>query len=329
MSSNQLGVSVIVCCYNSAIRLPQTLKYLSKQETIPNAPFEIILVNNASTDNTTEVAKKEWLEHKAPFSLRIINEQKAGLSYARERGVYEAKYEYIVFCDDDNWLSSNYLYDAFIIMTNNPQVGVLGGRSEAASDVPLPFWFYTYQESFAVGVQALNSGDVTQRNYLWGAGMVFRKSIYLSLLAQGFHPLLSDRNGKNLTSGGDSEICYWFLLGGFRLWYDEKLLFKHFIPNERLSKAYLVKLFSSFEQSKEILVYYAAVLLKKQLNLNFSKFIFHAIKFIIFRRHTDRVYAEAFSIFPFPLFSAVTYKIRKAAYAKVEKSNELMQVNQN
>ncbi len=54
------GASVIVCCYNSAARLPHTLAHLAGQIVPEDFFWEIILVNNASTDNTVECATAIW-----------------------------------------------------------------------------------------------------------------------------------------------------------------------------------------------------------------------------------------------------------------------------
>ena len=75
MTSNfPCGVSVIVCCYNSAERLPETLKYLSMQNVPENMPWEIIIVDNNSTDSTNDVAMEIWNGFKKDISCRIIKQ---------------------------------------------------------------------------------------------------------------------------------------------------------------------------------------------------------------------------------------------------------------
>jgi cellulose synthase/poly-beta-1,6-N-acetylglucosamine synthase-like glycosyltransferase len=54
------GVSVVICCYNSSQRLPQTLGHLLAQECEVDLPWEVIVVDNASTDGTAEVARSVW-----------------------------------------------------------------------------------------------------------------------------------------------------------------------------------------------------------------------------------------------------------------------------
>lgn len=259
MNNKALGISVVICCYNSHKRLPDTLLHLSRQVVPDRIPVEILLVDNNSTDHTTEVAQKTWEKLNAPFLLRVLAQPIQGLAHAREKGIKEAGFEYIVLCDDDNWLEENYLRLTHEILTSNTEIGVLGGQSEAVSDVPFPDWFSTYQAGYAVGVQGLESGDITSRRYVWGAGMALRKSVYQKLKEAGFHSMLSDRKGNQLSSGGDSEICAWFILVGYKLWYDSRLRFKHYIPKERLTVEYCNNLFMSFNEYGPILHKYSLV----------------------------------------------------------------------
>src|SRR5260221_11052912 len=103
------GISVIVCCFNSATRISPTLKHLYNQKNISSSSWEIIIINNCSTDNTTEKATQVWdsFSSNKP-SFKIVNESTPGLSVARQKGIDESYYDYVLFCDDDNWLEENY-----------------------------------------------------------------------------------------------------------------------------------------------------------------------------------------------------------------------------
>ncbi|MFZ4402312.1 MAG: glycosyltransferase family 2 protein, partial [Bacteroidales bacterium] len=132
------GVSIIVCCYNSAFRLPETLRHLAMQEVASDIPWEVIVVNNASTDDTSVVATKEWGKHLCNTAFKVIDQPIQGLSAARKMGVEQAIYKYIIFCDDDNWLAPNYVQLAFEIMNDDPEIGVLGGQTEVVSTIQPP-----------------------------------------------------------------------------------------------------------------------------------------------------------------------------------------------
>ena len=214
-----------------------------------NISWEVIVVNNASTDNTSEIAETEWQKYNHPLGkLRIVDEKEPGLSFARQRGAQEASYKYVIFCDDDNWLDASYISNAFIIMENNPTVGALGGKSTATTDDnQFPEWFESKQNGFAVGAQSLVQGDVSQTCSLWGAGLVTQKELFLNCFSPKYPPILSDRKGSALSSGGDTEYCYRLLLLGYKLFYDESLTFVHFISKERWSPDYIERSVKSCE----------------------------------------------------------------------------------
>ena len=275
------GVSIIICCYNSSKRLPHTIKCISEQKL--DVDWELIIVNNASTDETFNIATIEWEKNKQSIGyLTIINEEKISLNYARTTGIKNAKYEYVILCDDDNWLDENYCNIAYKIMESDSKIGVLGGRSEAEFNTLPPHWFTSYQREYAVGVQALTSGDISKRGYVWGAGMVIRKSIFINLLNSGFNFLLSDRKGKALSSGGDTEISKWFLIAGYKLWYSEDLYFKHFIPDNRLNIEYFISLTKGFENALETLYLYDYIILNKLHEEKYNKIHINALKTIIY-----------------------------------------------
>lgn len=249
---NKLGVSIVICCYNSAARLPQTLHHLASQKVSPEICWEVIVVDNASTDNTAQIALELWpLDFPTP--LRVVREPQPGLSFARRRGFEEAQYEFVSFVDDDNWVANNWVETVYEIMISRPEVGACGGRSTAAFEREAPDWFETFQSSFAVGDQAEEEADITEsRGWLWGAGLNIRKTAWEQLVRSGFQFLLSDREGAKLSAGGDNELCYGLRLLGWRLYYSPKLELIHFIPKGRITWKYLCQL--KGQRDKEIVI---------------------------------------------------------------------------
>lgn len=243
MCNPSLGVSVVICCHNSAARLPQTLAHLvAQQMTATPVPWEVIVIDNGSTDQTAAVARQLWPTVQ-PAPLRVVDEPQGGLIHARLRGLAAAHYELVSFIDDDNWVSPHWVVTVSALMSHQPDVGACGGWNSIVSDCPLPAWFERYQASYAVGEQGSGSGDVTvTRGYLWGAGLTIRKAAWQQLLAAGFCPKLVGRRGTALLGGEDSEICYALRLAGWRLWYDRGLQLQHYLPIHRLEWCYLRQL---------------------------------------------------------------------------------------
>ncbi len=278
------GVSVIICTYNGAKRLPETLRHLALQQVNPDLPWEIILVDNVSTDNSKETAITEWAKHDSKVELRIVDQPIPGKQPALEKGYEHARYEYLITCDDDNWLCNNYIETCAKLMKANNNIGVLGGYSEAVSDGDLPGWFSKFQRNYAVGPQSGKNGDITwKEGYVWGAGMVVRKSAIDELFAGGYKSILPCRKGDQLSAGGDTEMCYALRLAGWKIWYDSSLKLKHFISKNKLTWSFLRQLNRGYGAQKIGFDSYLKVFDPEPKNFNQSfkkKWIFLTIMLI-------------------------------------------------
>lgn len=241
------GVSVIICGYNAAGRIRPTLKALQEQEFRDTGiSWEVILVDNASTDQTAETALSKWNE--APVTdFRVIREENPGLMHARKKGLAEARYGIISFIDDDNWVEKHWVEKVFSVFTENNNIGACGGRSEPVFEKEMPDWFPSFEKSFAVGKQLDKNGIIEgPLHTLWGAGLSFRKQIWTELQRKGFSTLTIGRQGKKLSGGEDTELCYAIRLLGFSLFYSDDLVLKHYMPEARLNLDYMKKMYMGF-----------------------------------------------------------------------------------
>ena len=270
-----ISVSVVVCCYNSSKTISKTLEYLLNQ--VVDFDWEIVLVNNNSTDNTLEIINDYKSRNKN--KITVVDEIKSGKSYALLKGVMSAQGKYIIICDDDNLLKNNYVSLVYSVLESNPEIGILGGRGEIYTENKnaIPFWFTSFQSDYAIGVQNIYSGDISARGYLWGAGSAFNRIIFLGFINEGINFKLTCRNGDELTSGGDTEYCCWYLLAGYKLWYDEDLVFYHYITDDRLTKEYLTKLIEGTSSFNTVIATYQYLL----QDLNLKKSAFKRLKSII------------------------------------------------
>jgi glycosyltransferase involved in cell wall biosynthesis len=256
----QPAFSAIVCCHNSAKRLKETLGHLAAQQVPASLGWEVVLVDNGSTDDTVAMALALWPRgNSAP--LRVVAEPRLGLSFARKRGFAEAHGEIVCFVDDDNWVAADWASVAVDVMRRIPTAGACGGQSQAACEVPPPAWFDSHKAWFAVGEQGEQAGDVTDsRGHFWGAGLVIRRSAMARLQNRGFTAQLIGRQGGALSSGEDSELCFALRLAGWRLYYEPRLRFQHFLPSARLNWAYLRRSHRGFGRGKPVLALYQKAL---------------------------------------------------------------------
>ena len=249
------GFSIVVCTHNGASRLPGVLEYLAALR-YPAGQLQLVIVDNNSEDATGRVARDTWDALGAPFPQALIREKQPGLANARRAAALLASRDWLLFCDDDNLLDPDYLAVAASVLTEHDDIGVLGGQGLPRFSAEVPNWFYTFADGFAVGVQAAASGDISDRGFVWGAGAIMRRDFLVGCYRGGVAPLLSGRRGARTLSGDDSELCKWYLAAGYRLWYEERLLFHHLIPAQRLRRDYLESLLQGFEAQRNVLKEY-------------------------------------------------------------------------
>lgn len=236
------GISVLICTYNGASRITRTMGYLAAQRVAAGVAWEVLLVDNASTDGVAAVARAAWEGAGAPAPLRVVGEPAPGKNNAVDRGFREARYGYVVLCDDDNWLSPGYVQAAWEIMRADPAIGVLGGPSEGVFEAEPPVWFGALGRAYAVGPQQPASGELPPHALLWGAGLVVNRAAYDRLLAAGFRRIITHQRYRRIARTEDGEFCLALRCTGYKAWYDERLRLQHYVTRERLQWQYLLQL---------------------------------------------------------------------------------------
>jgi glycosyltransferase involved in cell wall biosynthesis len=235
------------------------LDCLAAQKNCDEIEWEVIMVDNASTDNVVEIAKKSWKHPKVP--LHIFNEPRQGQSYATRTGFEKANYDIVVMVDDDNYVCADYVSRAYAIMEEHPEVGIAGGKGIGLFEKAPPEWFKDVEQGFAVGPQGKHEGYVDDsRGYIYGAGSIIRKSVYDYLLLNNFQLIMKGRIGKSMIAGEDYERCQVFRLLGYKLWYDPSLEFEHHMPYTRINWKYVRKLFNSFGKASNYHELYKEIL---------------------------------------------------------------------
>lgn len=306
MPTNPIGVSFLICTYNGALRIADTLTCLAQQQVPGGVMWEIVLVDNASNDGVAELAKRFWGELGAPAPLRMLVELRPGKEVAMERAISQIRYSYACIVDDDNRLASDYLSIGVEILSSNPLIGILGGQNTATFDGQEPDWFPAFQHCYAVGQQLdraaggfrpLSEGDIGC-NVLWGAGMFVRTEVWAKLQEVYFRSLFTGRQGeKNLTAGEDDELCYAAQLLGYQVWYSSRLRLRHHMTDGRMTPAYRDRLFYASVRSAGRLGAYRNALWGKAVEdsgvrLNLLKDILY-MSLGLTRRVLNKEYARA------------------------------------
>ena len=260
-----MDVSILICTYNSGKKIEKTLEHVFNQNGTEDIDFEVLIVDYRSTDDTLKIALDLFNGSNIP--LKILNEKKQGKTPALETGLYSSKGEIICIVDDDNGIDKNYIANAYEIMKNYKDVGVIGAFGKAYCEIPQPKWFKNYLGMYAVGGQGNQSGYVTDENrkWFWGAGSVFRKEAWLKAKNNGFEPIFNPSRINDSASfvsgfsgGEDPEMCFAIQMCGYKLWYEPKLIYTHYIPKERLTKKYIIDATNGTSAAEPILRLYLA-----------------------------------------------------------------------
>jgi glycosyltransferase involved in cell wall biosynthesis len=228
--------TVAICTYNGEQRLPEVIEKLRSQEGIEDLTWEILVIDNNSTDRTAALVKEYISGWTKSYPLKYCFEAEQGLAFARRRGVQEANSELIGFLDDDNLPYPNWVQEAYKFGQEHPKAGAYSGQIHGRFAVPPPEGF----ERIA-GLLALIEGKKTycfnqkfqttqKRVFPPGAGIVIRKKAWLETVLQ---------RPKFPQIGEDVEFLSAMYSGGWQLWFNTNMHIEHVIPDTRLSPKYL------------------------------------------------------------------------------------------
>lgn len=177
-----MDITVLICTWNRAESLRECLTSLTKLIIPPRVSWEIIVVNNAATDNTDQVAKE--FTNKLP--VKILEEPELGLSKARNRGILSAKGKLVVFFDDDVIVDPNCLMAFLRAQLDFPQSSIFGGYIEPKIEEKCIKKALFLTDSFFDGlILRKNLGPVARvmhsNEYFFGANFAAKREVF-----QGF-----------------------------------------------------------------------------------------------------------------------------------------------
>ncbi|GHT75648.1 glycosyl transferase family 2 [Bacteroidia bacterium] len=232
-------LSLIICTYNRSQYIYQTLKCIAENDT-QNIDYEVILVNNNSTDNTeTECLRFQQDFPNVPF--RYFVEKNQGLSYARNRGIAEAKGEMLVFLDDDAFVGKNYLQNLQRNIENYPGLAAFGGKiTPLFESGNAPKWLSKWTYSW---VSAIDLGENVRffegNKYPIGANMGIARSAIEKV--GNFNTKLG-RNKKNLMAGEEKDIFNRIKAENGKIYYFPNNEVQHVIPGSRTTDEFIQRL---------------------------------------------------------------------------------------
>ncbi len=206
------------------------------------------------------------------------------------RAILESAGDYLVFIDDDNVVSSDFLHKGIQVASEFPFIGAFSGNVKLIFDEPPNIKLEKY---LGLLVRRELSKDEWSNQYFnnstmpCGAGLWIKKEValqYVEINKNGRSNLISDRIGNALTSGGDNDLAMCAIDIGLGVGLFQRLNIEHLITGKRVSENYLLKLNEGIEYSAVILKFVRAGFLPKS---NFKSNVKTALR-IVFSSNIDR-----------------------------------------
>jgi GT2 family glycosyltransferase len=240
-------VSVVVCTRNRSTSLADSLAGLLAMD-YPSDRWELLVVDNASTDDTLEVAQA--VERENPDRVRVVEEREIGLSAARNAAIRVSEAEIIAFIDDDAVPAPGWLA-ALVGALSRPGVLCAGGPVRPEFEGELPDWFagrlLGYLSIWDKGDQ---EAELVYNEYPRGTNVAFRREAFERF--GGFSTKLG-RKGKSLLSGEETEICLRIERSGGKILYVPGAGVRHVTPAERVTPAWMARRFQAQGRSEAII----------------------------------------------------------------------------
>lgn len=251
-----MKLSVVICTHNPRKEFLDKVLDALKVQTLDKSHWELIIVDNFSTPTVSSAFDVSWHPN-----ARFVREDALGSAYARVRGVHESGAEYILFVDDDNCLSPDYLAVAQHEMDLNPLLAALGAGKilpEYEKQPTAEALDYVLNLALRDEPRSHYSNEISlNRATPYSAGMIIRRSIALDYVAsfkkRRFAEVLG-RTGKSvLLSGEDVDMALHACKRQFLVGVTPNLKMLHLIPETRLVNDYLVRIAAGHAYSKYIL----------------------------------------------------------------------------
>jgi glycosyltransferase involved in cell wall biosynthesis len=234
-STDSPDVSVIMSTYNRGELLSDAVRNVLAQRAATAPPFELIVVDNNSTDRTREIVARLA---RADGRVRYVFEPKQGLSCARNAGIREARGRFIAFTDDDVRADPGWVEAIVRAFDEHPEADAVGGRVLPLWPSAPPSWL---TRDHWAPLALLDYGEapiaITSRNVicLIGANVAFRRRVFEEV---GDFETGLQRVKDSIGSLEDHEFLLRLLAAGRTGVYDPRMTLHAEIPANRLNRAY-------------------------------------------------------------------------------------------
>lgn len=199
-----MDVTIAICTWNRARSLDRTLEQFCNLRTPAGLKWELLVVDNNSTDETPAVIER----YANRLPIRRLVETELGLSNARNRALSEAAGELVLWTDDDVLVDDAWLTAYWSAAERWPNAGYFGGVIDPWYEQEPPEWYRAHESFLASVIAETHDLGRVERPLVgsespWGANMAFRRNAYSSTT---FQPDLG-RRGNERTDSEDNVYC--------------------------------------------------------------------------------------------------------------------------
>lgn len=237
-----INFTVAIPTYNGASRLPGLLDNLLTQVVPQDFVWQVIVVDNNSTDTTADVIKSYQSRYQGNCSLVFAFEEQQGAAFARQKAMQLAQSELVGFLDDDVTPANDWVTSAYQFGLEHSQAGAYGGRIIGKFEVPPPDNFKRIQSFLALRDRGTSPHLYNPEHLALppSAAWVIRKKAWIEHVPP--RPNLGGRTGKSMVQGDDYEPLLYIHKAGWEIWYHPDMYVEHHIPAGRLQDQYLIAL---------------------------------------------------------------------------------------
>jgi hypothetical protein len=245
-----VAASIVVCTHNPIQQiLSRTLAAVYEAVSSSGVECEVIIVDNNSSEAVGSLPYVRLFLDRTSRG-RVVHEQEQGLTQARMRGLSESEGRFLVFFDDDNEPSPEYLREAAAAFSSSTAVGVWGpGNINVEFLTRPPHWVSWYcrqyfQERSSTAVEYACLREPWHRAYPPGSGQCVRRDVMETYCQRirGGSCTATDRTGNSLASGGDGQIVHTAVAMGLAAGVWPGMRLRHLIPEKRCNERYLERL---------------------------------------------------------------------------------------
>jgi glycosyltransferase involved in cell wall biosynthesis len=211
-------------------------------QSYPSDAYEIIVVDNASTDQTRQVT--ENIAESNDVAIRYILEDNIGLHHARNCGALHARTDFILYGEDDIVAEKDWIERIYVAYQKDPRAGAVGGKIIGRWMSTPPTWIFAFGSEQNLGALGLiDLGEdffpLANRQYVYGGNFAIRRSLLLDV--GGFNP--DGVLDAQLMYRGDGEIGLQKKLrrNGHEIFYTGKAVVHHVIDADRLTLDYFYR----------------------------------------------------------------------------------------